>query len=79
MSDELGTDVGFLRCIFLLEHSGVFFETFADQKLLIFRQERAWARPPEELFESIQYVLLEFLAPEIPDRVPVLELLSRRA
>ena len=77
MSDEFGTDVGFLRRVFLLEHSGVFSESFADLALLFFRQERAWARSPEELFESVQDEFLDFLALEIPNRVPVLELLKK--
>jgi len=74
VSDEFGTDVGFFRRVFLLEHSGVFSESFADLALLFFRQECARARSPEELFKSIQNVFLEFLALEIPDRVPILEL-----
>jgi len=78
VSDEFGADVRFLRCVFLVEHSGVFSKISADLTLLFFRQERTRARPPEELFESIQDVFLEFLALEIPDRVPVLELLRKR-
>ena len=74
VSDEFGADVRFLRRVFLLKHSGIFPEVTADLTLLFFCQERAWARSPKDLLESIKDVLLEFLSLEIPDCVPVLEL-----
>ena len=78
MGDEFGTDVGFLRRVFLFERSGVFSKGPADLTLLFFRQECARTRSPEELFESIQDVLLEFYALEIPDGVPVFKLPGER-
>ena len=77
MSDEFSADVRFLRRVLLLEYPRVFPEVSTDQALLFFRQERACARSPEELFESIQYMLLKLLAFEIPNCVPVLELLGK--
>lgn len=78
VSDQFGANVRFLYRVFLLEYSGVFPEGSTDLTLLFFRQERAWARSPEKLFESIEDVFLELLASEIPDRVTVLELLKKR-
>lgn len=77
MSDEFGADVRFLRRVLLLKCSGIFPEVSTDKPLLFFRKERAGARSPEELFESIQDVLLKFLSFEIPDGVTVLELLRK--
>ena len=76
MSDKFSADVRFLRCVFLVERSGIFSKVSADLTLLFLRQECAWARSPEELLESIKDLFLEFPAPVIPDRISVLELLG---
>lgn len=76
MRDELRADVALLRGVLLLELATVLLEIAPDLPLLLLGEECARARAPEELLEAIENVLLELLAPEVPDGVAVLELQS---
>ena len=74
--NELRADVALLRGVLLLELATVLLEVAPDLPLLLLGEECARARAPEELLEAIENVLLELLAPEVPDGVAVLELQS---
>ena len=58
LSNEFGTDVAFLRSILFVELPAVLFEVPTDLPLLLLGEQRAGTRPPEELLEPVEDVLL---------------------
>jgi hypothetical protein len=63
-----------LRLVLLVEAAAVLAQRLLDLPLLVLADQRARARPPDELLEAVEDVLLDLVASEVPDRVPVLEL-----
>lgn len=66
VSDELCAVEAVFCCIFFVERTAIFPKIFPNQTLLVFCQQCAWTRSPQELLESIQDVLLKFLSAEVP-------------
>lgn len=60
--------------IILIKRTTILPKVLAYLSLLLFREERAGPGAPYELFETIQYLFLELLSAEIPDRKAVLKL-----
>lgn len=74
MSDELGTDITLFRGILLVELSAVFLEVATDLTLLLLCEESGWPWSPEQLFEAIDDVFLDFLTTEVPDGIAIFDL-----
>jgi hypothetical protein len=72
--DELRGSLTFLQLVLLVEPASVFAEILADLLLLLFGEECARARAPEELLEAIEDVLLDLFTSEAPNSVPVFKL-----
>jgi hypothetical protein len=72
LRDELRTDGHLLCHLHLVKQARIL--VLAYIAFLLFRQQRRWAWAPQELLEAVQEAFLNFLATEIPYRVPVLDL-----
>ena len=74
LSNEFSTLFVYICSIFLFECASILAEILPDKALLLFVEQRTWTRPPEELLEPIENVLLQLLTAEVPDGISVLKL-----
>lgn len=74
MGNEFSANIALFRGVLLVESATEFPKVFLNQPLLVFRQERTRAGPPEELLEAVKDLFCEFLAAEVPYGKAILEL-----
>lgn len=76
VGDQLLAGTALLGCVLLVEYTPKVLELLDDCLLLLLGQQSLWARPPQELLEPVQNVLLQLLALEVPNSVAVFELMT---
>ena len=70
----LQSRVAFLGGILLFELLAKFAEAATHSLLLLFAEQGAWTRSPQNLLELLNHVLLQLVSTPIPDRFTVLHL-----